>query len=732
MKKFLMTSLVLTLLLVVCLPITILAGTNLNVTESDGTASWTTVHDGKYVVYVRNDKGALEYTLEQYNISSINIKSIFDEKQKNTGYYRIEVQALDTTGKIIASGSTGFRYKSPYEKLNAPTNLRWDGTKAKWNEAENATAYEISLYEANGSQRDHGTIYQNEYDCSMYGLKKGMYFTVKAIAPDYRESSSNESPEYAGTETEYVVSPSKCTVTVHIYDETSQQDNVGGMVSIRGAKGTDWLKRETTSYPIPQTSSAIIKAQADSDYEFVGWKLKSINGKILTDQETKFEFKVVEDVELYAVFQEKVAKHRITTLIYDADLKDYNTGGAIAISYDGKSYDDESCVYYDIDDGTFVTITAVPADGYEFLRWEANGNTLSTETDYNLTVAIDESYTAVFGKKAVEEIETTPTEEPTTSPTDQPTEQVTEQPTPTPIEQPTDQPTPTPTEQPTPQPTEPNWINQFKVEIAEPKTGEKPSTKATAVTDGFTITKVVWTPNDSTFKENVNYRVKIYVAIDEDRVLRSDYFGMVNDVVAEMPGDYDKDNFYIERDFGKITWSKASAWAAEELEMASKINVIPEIFSNQDLTQNITRREFAHVAVKLYEKLTGNKAVAIANNPFTDTDDSEVLKAFNVGITNGTSDTTFEPDALITREQMATMMTRALTKTGVNTAVDLNTTAKFADDGEMHDWGKASIYYMSSIEIIKGVGNNTFDVLGNATREQALLISERSASKFAK
>ena len=180
------------------------------------------------------------------------------------------------------------------------------------------------------------------------------------------------------------------------------------------------------------------------------------------------------------------------------------------------------------------------------------------------------------------------------------------------------------------------------------------------------------------------------------------------------------------------TWIKASDWAEEELVTANKLEVIPEIFKKQDLTQNITRKEFAHVAVKLYEKLTGNKATAVANNPFKDTDDVEVLKAYNIGITQGTGADTFTPDALITREQMATMMTRALTKAGIDTKVDLEKVTKFADDAEMHDWGKASIYYMSSIEIIKGVGNNTFNVLGNATREQAILISERSAEKFAK
>ena len=42
-------------------------------------------------------------------------------------------------------------------------------------------------------------------------------------------------------------------------------------------------------------------------------------------------------------------------------------------------------------------------------------------------------------------------------------------------------------------------------------------------------------------------------------------------------------------------------------------------------------------------------------NPFTDTYDAEVLKAYNPGITNGTSETTFSPEELITREQMATI-----------------------------------------------------------------------------
>ena len=180
------------------------------------------------------------------------------------------------------------------------------------------------------------------------------------------------------------------------------------------------------------------------------------------------------------------------------------------------------------------------------------------------------------------------------------------------------------------------------------------------------------------------------------------------------------------------TWSKASSWAVEFLDKANKHGIMPAIFKGEDLTKNITRKEFAHVAVKLYEKLTGQKAIPVAKNPFTDTDDIEILKAYNIGITSGTSATTFTPDALITREQMARMIENALTKSGIDTTVDLGKVEKFADDDLMNDWSRNAIYFMSSKDIIKGMGNNLFGVRDNATREQSMIISEKCVDTFNK
>ena len=179
-------------------------------------------------------------------------------------------------------------------------------------------------------------------------------------------------------------------------------------------------------------------------------------------------------------------------------------------------------------------------------------------------------------------------------------------------------------------------------------------------------------------------------------------------------------------------WSKADDWAVAELKKAEKKGLIPETFKNKDFTRPITRKEFAAVAVKLYEAITKTKATPVQDNPFTDTNDEEVLKAYALGITIGTSDTTFTPNIEITREQMATMLTRALNKAEIDVTVDLNNIVLFDDDNDLSDWGRLSVYFMARKQIIKGVGDNKFNGLGNAKIEESLAIVLRSVEVFAK
>ena len=177
---------------------------------------------------------------------------------------------------------------------------------------------------------------------------------------------------------------------------------------------------------------------------------------------------------------------------------------------------------------------------------------------------------------------------------------------------------------------------------------------------------------------------------------------------------------------------KVDDWAKEEMAKAEEFGLIPETFVRMDATKPITRLEFAAVAVKLYETISGNTAAVPTSNPFKDTTDEYVLKAYGLGITNGTSEDKFTPNVEITREQMATMIDRTLQKAGINLTVDLENVTRFVDDDLMHDWGRPSVYAMASKEIIKGVGENRFNPLGNAKVEEAIAIALRSVEIFGK
>jgi hypothetical protein len=193
------------------------------------------------------------------------------------------------------------------------------------------------------------------------------------------------------------------------------------------------------------------------------------------------------------------------------------------------------------------------------------------------------------------------------------------------------------------------------------------------------------------------------------------------------------------------TWARASAWAEPELERAREHGLIPDSLAGADLTGPVTRAEFAAVAVRVFEVLTGTKAVPAAVNPFTDTDDPEVLKAFNTELAVGISETEFAPDALLNREQAATILTRVFKKVNLpgwtwaeDAAFELDFAGPdpFADDELISGWARESVYFMTANGIITGTGEGRFtpraatpeeQALGyaNATREQALLLAVR-------
>ena len=104
---------------------------------------------------------------------------------------------------------------------------------------------------------------------------------------------------------------------------------------------------------------------------------------------------------------------------------------------------------------------------------------------------------------------------------------------------------------------------------------------------------------------------------------------------------------------------KHSSWAEESLIKAGELELLPNFFSDSDLTSDISRIDFCHLAYKMLNKkslITGNDV----KSPFIDTDDNEVTALANAGIINGNGDGTLAPLAGATRAETAAIFERFL------------------------------------------------------------------------
>lgn len=176
----------------------------------------------------------------------------------------------------------------------------------------------------------------------------------------------------------------------------------------------------------------------------------------------------------------------------------------------------------------------------------------------------------------------------------------------------------------------------------------------------------------------------------------------------------------------------ASSWAVPELDKASGYGLITERIKD-NISTNITREEFAEIAVRFYEVYTGKRAEP-GNAKFSDTSNPEILKAANLGLTSGIGDGKFGPNQLVTREQIATMLVRALKVVRPDADYSSAGSAKFTDDNLIEDWAREGVYYCAKSGIIKGIQNNDgtfrFDPDGNSSREVAVIVVTRAYEYF--
>lgn len=175
--------------------------------------------------------------------------------------------------------------------------------------------------------------------------------------------------------------------------------------------------------------------------------------------------------------------------------------------------------------------------------------------------------------------------------------------------------------------------------------------------------------------------------------------------------------------------SAPSQWAVEEIEQA-KVNQLTTNRVLSNYQQNITREEFSELAVKLFEALSGSPATPVTSNPFQDTDNPEILKAYKLGIVNGVAPGKFGPNQQITRQEISVMLLRTLQAEDGSIDTKVGSSITFADESEIAAWALESVKFLNQQGIMQGVGSNKIGPKGNTTREQAILLVQRTFDRF--
>lgn len=179
---------------------------------------------------------------------------------------------------------------------------------------------------------------------------------------------------------------------------------------------------------------------------------------------------------------------------------------------------------------------------------------------------------------------------------------------------------------------------------------------------------------------------------------------------------------------GSIFDGTQSSWAQDELQEAHDYGLTYPTVMNH-FTQQITREEFCTIVVKLYEKLTGNSATS-GEDPFTDTSNSEILKAYNLGIVKGKSADQFVPNANITREEICVMIMRCLDVADPNLDKSLGSGFNFDDANQIDAWADTAMRFCFKNDIMKGIGGGKIAPLQNTQRQEAIVLLKRTFEKF--
>ncbi|MGG1551951.1 S-layer homology domain-containing protein [Paenibacillus ferrarius] len=179
---------------------------------------------------------------------------------------------------------------------------------------------------------------------------------------------------------------------------------------------------------------------------------------------------------------------------------------------------------------------------------------------------------------------------------------------------------------------------------------------------------------------------------------------------------------YVVRDFGDL---QGYDWATHEIEVLAAKGIIQgKSDQSFDPGTAVTRGEFIALLMRTLS-LSAKTSASFADVQVSDFFYKEVLIAKALGIVNGKEENRFAPNERITRQDMMTMVARALKQAGTltDTAVSSGLSV-FTDHQEIAAYAEESIAQLLNHKLIQGSGSQ-LEPLESATRAEVAVLLYR-------
>ncbi len=164
-------------------------------------------------------------------------------------------------------------------------------------------------------------------------------------------------------------------------------------------------------------------------------------------------------------------------------------------------------------------------------------------------------------------------------------------------------------------------------------------------------------------------------------------------------------------DLGEATWAASSIRGLAEKGIISGRG--DGKFYPNDI---VTREEFVKIIVTAFDALDEKATASFADVAEDRWSYKYIATANRLGLVTGEDDSTFNPTGIITREDMAVIMHRAMNLASLE---DGTYTLDFTDADEIAPYAVDAVNQLAGKKIINGMGDGTFAPKGTVTRAQA-------------